>query len=272
LHNGSGGFSLAVGVKMMRRLWIVVAMSGSTVFAQSAPPRAESRLPAGIILPVRLNNSISSKKAKPGQEVTARIMQNVPLPDRGRIRAGARVVGYIVSAEASADSCGARVSLKFDSLVVSGKTVPISVSLRAIASPMEVEDAQLPDWGADRGTSATAYTTVQVGGDVVYRGGGHVMHGGIVVGEPVYDGVLVRVTANSGEPCRGAVNGDKSPQALWIFSSDACGLYGFAGVRIVQAGRTDPGGEITLAANRGELLIRSGTGMLLSSLGLKVKR
>jgi hypothetical protein len=89
------------------------------------------------------------------------------------------------------------------------------------------------------------------------------MHGGIVVGEPVYDGVLVRVTANSGGPCRGAVNGDESPQAWWVFSSDACGVFGFAGVRIVHAGRTDPSGEITLARKHEALTIRSGTGILL---------
>ena len=249
---------------MRRVLWIAVILWGTAAFAQNpAAPRTQSPLPAGIILPVRLNNSISSRKAKPGQEVTARIMQNVPLPDRRRIREGARVVGHIVSVETPPGSSGARVSFKFESLIVSGKTFPISVSLRAIASLGEVEDAQLPFFGADRGTGDTAYTTVQVGGDVVYRGGGHVMEHGVIVGEPVYDGVLARVAANPDGPCRSDVNANEWPQALWVFSADACGVYGFAGVRIVHAGQTNTAGEITLAADHGQLDVRSGSGMLL---------
>jgi hypothetical protein len=249
---------------MRRAVWIAVILWGTEAFAQNAAaPRIESPLPAGIILPVRLNNSISSRKGKPGQAVTVRIMQNVPLPDRGRIHEGARVVGHIVSVEAPLGGSGARVSLKFEALVVSRKTFPISLSLLAIASPREVEDAQLPLLGADRGTGAWAYTTVQVGGDVVYRGGGHVMEHGVIVGEPVYDGVLVRVTANSDGPCRGDADGNELLQALWVFSSDACGVYGFAGVTISHAGRTNPVGELTLAANHGQLDVRSGSGMLL---------
>ena len=253
----------------MRRLLAIAVILGTLMWGtaavaqDAATPRTKGPLPAGLILPVRLNNSISSAKAKAGQVVTARIMQNVPLPDRGRIRAGARVVGHIVSVEAPAGSSGARVSLKFEWLVVSGNTFPISVSLRAIASLREVEDAQVPPFGADRGTGPTAYITVQVGGDVVYRGGGHVMHQGMVVGEPVYDGVLARVTTNSDGPCRDAANGNESLQALWVFSSDACGVYGFSGVRIVHSGKTYPAGETTLAASHRQLDIRSGSGMLL---------
>lgn len=243
-------------------LWAALTW-GMAVAQDATAPRTKGPLPAGIILPVQLNTSISSGKAKAGQVVTARIMQNVPLPDRGRIRAGSRVVGHILSVEAPAGSSGARVSLKFDSLVVSGKTFPVSVSLRALASLREVEDAQLPVIGADRGTDPTVYTTVQVGGDVVYRGGGHVMNHGIVVGEPVYDGVLAWVSTSSEGPCRGAVNGNETLQALWIFSADACGVYGFSDVEIVHPGTTERAGEITLAASHGQLDIRSGSGMLL---------
>lgn len=254
---------------MRRVVWFAVivwgtVVGGAEVFARSAAaPRTEGPLPAGIILPVRLDNSISSRKAKAGQVITARVMQNVPLPDRGRVRAGTRVVGRIVSVGAPTSSSGAQVSLKFESLVVSGKTFPLNVSLRAIASPREVEDAQLPLWGSDRGTGPTAYTTVQIGGDVVYRGGGHVMHDGVVVGEPVYDGVLARVTTDSDGECRGTVDGNESLQALWVFSADACGAFGLPGLSIVHHGRTDPSGEIALAASHGQLDVRSGSGMLL---------
>jgi hypothetical protein len=52
----------------------------------------------------------------------------------------------------------------------------------------------------------------------------------------------------------------KAPQALWVFSSDACGVYGMSGVRIADSGRTT--GPVTLARS-GKIEIRSGSGMLL---------
>jgi hypothetical protein len=90
------------------------------------------------------------------------------------------------------------------------------------------------------------------------------MDGKTIVGEPVNDeGVLGRVRASSDGSCRGAVEGNNQLQALWLFSSDACGVYGYRRVKIEHAGRTSPLGEITLKAERGDINIRGGSGMLL---------
>src|SRR5580700_9337894 len=51
---------------------------------------------AGTILPVRLNATLSSGKAKAGQAITGRIMQDVPLTGGAKIPAGSKVVGHIV--------------------------------------------------------------------------------------------------------------------------------------------------------------------------------
>jgi hypothetical protein len=248
---------------MRRALSTAVLLCGAAVLAQNAFSSTADAWLAGIILPVRLENSISSKKAKPGQILTARIMQDIPLPDRGRIREGSRVVGHVVEVTGPSSNGGAEISLHFDSLVVSKWTIPIKTSLRALASPLDIEDAQVPAQGADRGTSPSSYTTTQVGGEVVYRGGGHVIRKGEIVGEPVDHGVLVRVRASPDGRCGDAPNQNDTVQALWVFSSDACGVYGFAGVTIAHGGRTDPAGEITLKADKAELDIRSGSGMLL---------
>ena len=66
-----------------------------------------------------------------------------------------------------------------------------------------------------------------------------------------------------GTKCRGAVDGNDQPQALWVFSSDTCGLYDFSNVTLTHAGRTNPVGEITLKSSKGDIHIRGGSGLLL---------
>jgi hypothetical protein len=241
---------------MKRIFWFSLIMLSMDLFAQNT-------IPAGTIVPVALNSSLNSRKVKPGQVITARVMQDVPLSPGSTIHAGAKVIGRVIDVKPANGGTGAQVSFRFDTLVVSKRRIPIITNLRALASMMAVEAAQLPESGPDRGTSQNAWTTDQIGGEVVYRGGGPVADGLRSVGEPTYGGVLVHVSAKPGSPCRGEIEGNDRLQALWVFSSDACGVYDFADLAIVHAGRTDPVGEITLASDKGEVNIRAGSGMLL---------
>jgi hypothetical protein len=238
---------------MKRIVWISLIMFAADLFAQSA-------IPAGTILPVALNSSLNSRKVKAGQVITARVTQDVPLSSGSTIHAGTRVTGQVIDVKNGAS--GAQISFRFDTLVVSKRRTPITTNLRALASMMAVEEAQLPESGPDRGTPESAWTTDQIGGEVVYRGGGPVADGLRFVGEPTYGGVLVQVSSKPGTKCRGQTEGNDRLQALWVFSSDACGVYDFADLAIVHAGRSGPVGEITLAS-KGDVNIRAGSGMLL---------
>jgi hypothetical protein len=240
---------------MKHILWLSLIVLSVDLFAQNT-------IPAGTILPVALNSSLNSRKVKPGQVITARVMQDVPLPG-STIHAGAKVIGRVIDVKPANGGSGAQISFRFDTLVVSKRRIPITTNLRAGASMMAVEAAQLPESGPDRGTSQNAWTTDQIGGEVVYRGGGPVADGLRPVGEPTYGGVLVHVSAKPGTPCRGEIEGNDRLQALWVFSSDACGVYDFADLKIVRAGRSNPVGEITLASDRGDVNVRAGSGMLL---------
>ena len=243
---------------MKSKLLAGLLVISTNVFAQES-------IPVGTVLPVKLETSLSNKSA-PGQLIKARIMQDVPIGNGPMIHAGAKVTGHVVAVTPYSAGASAEISFKFDQLVTSHHSVPIKTNLRALASTMEVDDAALPDTGPDRGTPSTAYTTTQVGGDeIVYRGGGQVMNASEeVVGEPLPpDGVLARVLPNLQEGCRGQMSDNEPPQALWVFSSDACGVYGYPHLRIINSGRSNPLGQIVLAADQSELKVRGGGAMLL---------
>ncbi len=234
------------------------------VFALSAVLAAQTNIAVGTIIPVKLSSTIEAKNCKPGDKVTAKVVQEVPLYNGAKIKAGRRVIGEVLAVTPPQNSRPASIELRFDQIEIAGRMMPILTNLRAIASPDEVRSAQEPTAGTDRGSIAQwDWTTSQIGGDVVYRGGGPVASGVEIVGTPVYEepwGVLVRVSSSPGSPCRGPIAGNDNPQALWVFSHDACGVYGYD-FTVADAGRKT--GKIVLESQNGGLRIQRGTAMLL---------
>jgi len=98
----------------------------------------QNSIPAGTILPLRLNSSLNSKKSNPGDIVTARLMQDVVLPSGEKIHAGSKAVGHVLEVVAAKNGGGAKLSLQFDTLEVSHRRLPMTTNLRALTSMMEV--------------------------------------------------------------------------------------------------------------------------------------
>jgi hypothetical protein len=259
--------SIRLGVLVLALLCGFAVRAQTNTAAAGAAPRAgrdDVQIPAGTILPVRLNHGFSSKSTQVGQQLTARIMQDVPLPGSGKIPGGSKVIGTVLSVSIAGNNNAGRITLRFDQIEVHHRRAAMVTNLRAIASPMEVEFAQTPETTPGFGTPYVWATTNLIGGDVKYGAGGPVTdRGSQVVGEGTYEGVLVHVKAEPESACRGEL-GNHHLQALWVFSADSCGVYGMAGARIMHAGRTAPVGEITLTAESGDVKVQSGSGMLLS--------
>jgi len=230
----------------------------------TAKAQKSLKIPVGTVLPVRLNHGFSSKSATEGREITGRIMQDVPLANQQKIPEGAKVLGTIVSVVKGGPNGNGRIAFRFDTLEIHHHQVPLVTNLRAIAGFMEVQFAQTPETSPGFGTPTTWVTTRQIGGDEVYGVGGPVTdQSNNHVGKGVFGGVLAHVRAQPGSKCRGPMDNEDRLQALWVFSSDACGVYGMEGVTIAHAGRTEPLGEIVLEAEHGDVLVSGASGMLL---------
>lgn len=235
----------------MKILAVLLLLATALACAQEIPP--------GTALPVELNSTLDSNKVASGQAISAIVSQDVPLPSGGRIRSGSRVNGRVLQV-GSKPGGGAFVRLRFDQVLSKDRNLQVSTSLRALASPYEVQEAQLPKTGPVERDAAASWITVQVGEDVVYRGGGHVMHDSQIVGDPVKDGV---VSVLLPVPKPGCENGSGDRRlAVWVFASSACGAYGFRFLEISHAGNDEPVGEIVLQSKK-TVHLGTGTALLL---------
>lgn len=236
---------------------LIVIVTLSTV---SHGEPSQTVIPAGTVLPVQLNSTVKSNKARPGERISARVMQDVPLPRGARIPRGATVIGHVVTARPASATDPAEISLRFEAVAMKKQRVPVTTHLRAMASMMAVSEAQVPESGPDRGTPSYIWTTDLIGGEVNYHGGGFITQGDQIVGHSTADGVMVRANAIPGARCR---NDKDRLQAFWVFSSFACGVYDYGDLSLIHAGRTEPRGQFTVQAAKGNVTLRSGSGMLL---------
>ncbi len=116
--------------------------------------------------------------------------------------------------------------------------------------------------------SASGWVTRQVGGDVVSRSQRKVGTPGGLTGTWIEDSsVIIRLTPNADAGCPGGAGYDR-PQAVWIFSSSACGTYDLGNARIASSGATPPLGNVSISSDR-NLQIRGGSGWLLITVDKK---
>jgi hypothetical protein len=201
--------------------------------------QAAELIPAGTILPVTLNSTLRSDKSEGGAAITATVMQDIPLSAGQTLRRGSKVTGHVIeTVSPGRRSDESKISFQFDGLRFENRTVPITVNLRALASFMEVEAAQVPTQSEDA-VSETGWSLVKIGED------------------------QIRIRPDLSAECEGGSNAYNTPQTFWLFSPDACGTYGLGDVKISRSGRTAPVGEVTLTSNGKAVKVGRGSAMLL---------
>ncbi|MBV8115333.1 MAG: hypothetical protein JO300_11355 [Silvibacterium sp.] len=220
----------------------VYGVGGARVIKDLAPP------PPGATLPVVINRTLKARNLRPGEPISAPLIQRVPISANVMLPRGAALDGHIVNVSNSS------IGILFDHLSWKERTIPIHVRLIAAAAMMEVYDTGVPLSGPDRGTANRGdWTTRQIGGDQLFLSGGS----GTVydkysqpVGYADYSGVY----ANPPAP-------GELPRAMGPFSTSATGLHGFPDLSIASAGGA--GAPITLAASKPDWIIRNGSALLL---------
>ncbi len=216
-------------------------------------------LPAGTAIPVVLSSSLNAKNAKTGEVLEGKLMQELLLSSGEKIKSGAHIRGHLVS-DTRPSASGSRLILQFDQLQDGHQVFPLNVSLRAVAASENVFQAGLPVDSASTNESSREWVTRQVGGDIVFRGRGYVSSSSGKVAKWSGSGVWGQL-ADLGS-CPGGNVGGGSQQALWIFSTTACGVYGLEDLKVGHDGSTAPVGQIALESTK-DISIGGGSGWLL---------
>jgi hypothetical protein len=239
--------------------WIALVAA----FMLSAAAVAQE-IPAGTVIPVMLSSSLNAAKDSAGKSIEGKVMQDVLTPLGFTISKGSRITGHVLSA----DKSGSSLVLKFDSIDDHGRTLHLMAAVLAIASMQAVAQAQAPINSNPDMLPETAWTTRQVGGDVVNRGQGKVGTSGGSTGTWLEgSSVLIKLTPNPDAGCPGGPGYDHA-QPVWIFSSSACGTYDLGKARIENSGLNAPLGNVSITSDR-NVQIRGGSGWLLIAVAGK---
>jgi len=123
----------------------VATLCAAGAAAQAPQPSettgSEASLAGGMIINAELNSSVDSKKAKPGEQVTAHITETVKSTDgRTILPKGTKLIGHITKASVRSNGQGeAMLVIQFDKAVMKDKQqVPLNnVVIQAVAAPAQ---------------------------------------------------------------------------------------------------------------------------------------
>jgi hypothetical protein len=218
---------------------------------------------------VRFVHSVDARKARPGDQVVAKLLQAVVTPDGSRIPKGSLVIGHVVDAqpfhlnrEPYAEPKASVLSIHFDHIVTGDLSTPVNLSVRALANSIESYEAVYPHYLDE--TDGLGIMEL-IGGeefsplDKAIRD-----RDGQVIGFNRKNGVFARLIASEDTNMAGipGCNATDSEQSLGIFSPSACGIYGFEGVLMLRAGRRGSG-TFTLWSHEHSVKLYAGSTALL---------
>jgi hypothetical protein len=224
----------------------------NTAAGQAATTQTTEVLPPSTAIPITFTKSVDANHAHVGDRVFARTTQMVKLPDGLVVRAGAQVIGHVVTDipfefdhTPYATQKQSRLGVRFDRVVDRGQQIPLAVYVRALADPTASWNARQPTEYDD-----ALHTTTQIGGDQLTPSQKPIVDlRGDVVGYQRRGGEYTHLIANHGNSPDGCDSTD-TEQSVDIFSASACGLYGFVGVSLADNGRPGATGNVLLESNR----------------------
>jgi hypothetical protein len=246
---------------------VMFGLALCTGIAAARAPQPALSLPAGTAIPVAFPHALDAAKLRVGETVIVKTNQVILASGGERIRSGSQLTGSVVEVQSSGASTDpSELAIRFDTLHVGDQMFPVHVALRALASFVDSYSAHSPS--VDNGYPDNSVYR-QVGGDYFYQGDVVYSNDWEEVGKSTHDGVFVKLEHVEQTKSRNRVVCDSTDkvQSVGVFASNACGVYGFAGLTVEDAG-ADSSGIIRLRSTKHAVKIASGSTALLQAIAL----
>jgi hypothetical protein len=256
--------------------------SGSGAAASSAAAQTgqgNAALANGSTFNAALNAPIDSKKAKPGDPVTAHTTEPAKSDGKTVMPRGTKLLGHVTQASARSNGeSDSSLGVMFDKAILkNGQEVPLNAAIQAIASGQSAASAAGPDLDTFGSGGASATGSGMASG----RSGGALGGVGSTVGGAVGGvtntaanvgggaGGALNSTVNSTANATGSLNGVSSGAIGGLntagqLTSNSRGVFGLNGLNLNSAAANGTQGSIITSAGK-NVHLDSGTQMLLVS-------
>jgi hypothetical protein len=148
------------------------APSSSQPTANSAPGPGNTRIAPGSVIPVMLTKTIDAKKAKPGDEVVAKVTMDLKTTSgEVLVPKDTKVTGHVTEAQArNKEQKESQVAIAFDHAALKSGDVTLPMSIQAVIAPPSSNGNS--GGGMDQGAPAGGGATSPMAGGRVGGTGG----------------------------------------------------------------------------------------------------
>jgi hypothetical protein len=235
---------------------------------------ASGALSSGTSLQAELTKSLDAKKAKPGDEVSAKLTQDVKQNGKVVLHKGSKLVGHVTEAQAkSKENAESKLGVVFDKAVLKGgEEVAFNGVIQAVAPPVQGALSVAGDENSSLGSGMGSGSSMGGGrsGGGIAPIGAATSAAGSTVGAVGNTAGSVSNTAGSVTNSTGAVNGavnrTAGVAANGALNSAAHGVVGMQGVDLTSAAAGSAQGSVISSASR-NIKLDSGTQMILQVTG-----
>ena len=227
---------------------------------------AAAALDSGTNIQAELTKSLDAKKAKAGDEVTAKVTEDVKSNGQVVIHKGSKLVGHVTEVKArSKEDSESRLGLAFDRAVLkNGEQVALGAAVQALAPPANAAASAMNSDSLGVGGAPAG------GGAARSGGGGGGMLGGVAGGATSTAGSTVggvgntagSVTNSTTGAVGGTVGGASGVAGSGVLNSTSHGVVGMQGLNLSSATSGSATASV-LSSTTQNVKLDSGTQMLL---------
>ncbi len=239
------------------------ANTNANAGANASANNTATRLSSGTTMQTELTKSLDTRKAKAGDEVTARVTQDVKSDGKVVVPRGSKLIGHVTEASARGNgNSESRLGIAFDRAVLkNGQEVALGVIVQALAPPVEIAGSSMTQETAGMTRSAPSGGNARSGSS----GGGGVIGGATsAVGGTV--GAVGNTAGSVAGSTTGAVGGTVNSAtglgANGALTNTSSGVFGLQGLNLSSATSGNAQASV-ISSTTQNVKLDSGTQMLL---------